>query len=173
VAEEKPDHSTHLLARASVFAQYQQSLHRYVVRCIRDDTDVKDMMQEIAIGYLKVPRDTLIEDPAKYLFTIALNVMNAYFRRKGRNPVTYDTEATDRLLEMPENPDMCEAESGAIQQDLLHLIQQLPRAHYDVLRLRVEDGLSYSEIAAQLGLSEDTVKKYLYTAKAALRRGGS
>ena len=169
MADKKPD-TLHLLSRAAAFAEYRPRLHRYLLKAIRNDTDVKDLMQEILIGFLKVPRETVIQDPAKYLFMIALNVLNQFFKKKSANPVMYDSESADGLICDVEDSGMCEAESKAVQQDLVLAIQQLPRAHFEVLRLKMETDLSYADIAQQLGMPENTVKKYLYIAKARLMR---
>ena len=169
VAEKKPD-TSYVLARAAAFAEYRPRLHGYLLRAIRNETDVKDLMQEIAIGFMRVPRETVIENPASYLFSIAHNVMTRFFKTKAASPVVYDSEATDHLLVGTQDESMCEAESKAIQEDLLRAIRQLPRAYYEVLRLNMETDMSYHDIAQQLSMSEDTVKKYLYIAKAALKR---
>ena len=170
VADDTADRFAHPQVRASVFAEYSPDLHRFLLGCILNPADVTDLMQEIAMAFVAVPRETVIEDPAKYLFGIAKHLVSAFRARANRNPVTYNSDALEHALEAPERCDISAAESEAVSQDLLTRIQRLPRAYRDVLQLNMETSLSYKEIAQQLGMSEDTVKKYLFKAKASLRR---
>src|SRR5437016_3518300 len=106
-------------ARASVFAEYSPDLHRFLLRLLQSRADVADLMQEIVIAFMAVPRETVIEDPAKYLFGIAKHLVSGFLAKANRNPVTYDSDAVDDLLERPEGWVIGAAESEAVSQDLL------------------------------------------------------
>jgi RNA polymerase sigma factor (sigma-70 family) len=53
---------------------------------------------------------------------------------------------------------------------LLEAVRTLPRRHRTLVGLRFGAGLSYAEIGAQFGQSEDAVKQATYRALANLRK---
>ena len=55
-------------------------------------------------------------------------------------------------------------------QELIHLIQQLPKGYREVFNLYVVDGYSHQEIAELLGFNESTSRSQLSRAKALLQK---
>ena len=92
-----------------------------------------------------------------YLFTTARNVAFDYFRR--RKVVAIDGIAEIDLLPVFEDrPGVAEAVCHDQELQLLaEAIQSLPERCRRVLTLRKLFGLSHREIAAQLGIAENTV----------------
>jgi RNA polymerase sigma factor (sigma-70 family) len=171
VGEERAAKSHVLLERATAFADYSPRLHQYLRRYLRNEADANDLMQEVAVAFLSLPRDRVIRDPLNYLFGMVRIVLNDFLRKKGRAIVSFDSPAADRQLAGMETLTGA-AESEAVQSELLRRYRKLPPAYRTVLMLNIETRLSYEAIAQRTGMSVDTVKKYLFKAKASLRRDG-
>jgi RNA polymerase sigma-70 factor (ECF subfamily) len=107
-----------------------------------------------------------------WLTRIAVNEAIARVRRRGRYEV-FDEERSSREPFMPhdpsENPER-QAFTGELRGLLEWAIDTLPDGQREVFVLRDVEGLSTSEVAESIGVSEDVVKTRLSRSRAALRR---
>jgi RNA polymerase sigma factor (sigma-70 family) len=150
-----------------VVKEYGPRLHRFLMRRFRIEDDVKDMMQEVFLRYLRVNPETLVKNPDAYLFGITFRVMTE-FREAHPEEVSVDPDTLDAARELLGST-ADDPLNEALRQELWRNVDRLPRTKRAVLRLRLIEDLSDEEIASRLGIAEDTVKKYLYQAKAWLR----
>ncbi|HVC16209.1 MAG TPA: sigma-70 family RNA polymerase sigma factor, partial [Rhodanobacter sp.] len=74
-------------------------------------------------------------------------------------------------LESPQGTPEAEAERESRRQRLQTVLDRLPPRCKAVMLMQHRDGMSYEEIAAQLGVSNHMVKKYVVKALALCRRG--
>lgn len=124
-------------------------------------TDVDDLVQEVFARMLRARHAGPIASPRGLLFAMARNLAFDAMRR--RQVVTFEP--------MPENPgssvftdstDVAETVNQQQEFELLtEAIQSLPDRCRQVMTLRAVYGLSQREIAARLGISENTVEKQL------------
>jgi RNA polymerase sigma-70 factor (ECF subfamily) len=132
---------------------------------LRNSAEAEDTVQETflrmhnAIGSLS--------DPAAFrtwLFRIARNlVINS--RRHERTSEYSDDD--DYSADSGLDNELIVKEQ---QRTMKSLVEALRPSYRDVLVLREYEGLSYSEIASVVGISEDTVKVRLHRARKALSR---
>lgn len=104
-------------------------------------------------------------EPRAFLTTIAKRVLFNHYRRQDLERAYLDT-----LAQLPEQVVPSEEERAIILQSLMELDQLLdglPRAVKQAFLLAQVDGLTYNEIARELGISLATVKRHLN--KAAMR----
>lgn len=104
-------------------------------------------------------------EPRAFLTTIAKRVLFNHYRRQDLERAYLDT-----LAQLPEQVTPSEEERAIILQTLTELDQLLdglPRAVKQAFLLAQVDGLTYNEIARELGISLATVKRHLN--KAAMR----
>jgi len=104
-------------------------------------------------------------EPRAFLTTIAKRVLFNHYRRQDLERAYLDT-----LAQLPEQVAPSEEERAIILQTLTELDQLLdglPRAVKQAFLLAQIDGLTYNEIARELGISLATVKRHLN--KAAMR----
>jgi len=89
--------------------------------------------------------------------------------REERLPILFDSEAVEGLIQTAglAAPDDVMANDEA-EREVRRLLGKLSPAHRSILILRKRDGMSYSEIARELGMSVHTVKKYLFQASVQL-----
>ncbi|WP_129781777.1 RNA polymerase sigma factor [Peristeroidobacter soli] len=151
-------------------AQYQQALHRYLMRRLRSSEDAADLAQEVYLRMLRVENSELVRSPLDYLYGIASHVVYQFRLRSQRELVTFDSETVAQVSENPRELVRDEvADRLEAQQQLTWALEQLPPTHRIVLLLRKRDRLSDRQIAERLNLSVHTVKKYLFQAQARMR----
>jgi RNA polymerase sigma-70 factor (ECF subfamily) len=135
--------------------RYWDRAHRFAAMVVHNDQDSADVAQE---ALLRVFRSLAQFDPQRgsfdvWLWRIVINVA----REAGRASVRR-TSLRDRLRGERETGQTSDAETIAVQRmadaELLAAVRQLKRRPRTVIALRFGAQLSYSEIAAQLRISE-------------------
>lgn len=95
---------------------------------------------------------------------IVVNEALTYLRKSRNMYLETDLEQADLEPDYEQLSDHLEAE------DLLNMIQQLPAGYRVVFNMYAIDGYSHKEIAAQLGISENTSKSQLSRARVYLQK---
>lgn len=117
-------------------------------------------------------RDTqeVLREPLALIFTIAKSVLIDR-ERKDSNYRSHICEATDADMHVSSErlEDRIE-EDLSIQQRLEQVLTEIPPNQACVLILHKRDGYSREEVAKKMGLRPATVKKYLTTALAHIRK---
>lgn len=143
--------------------QYEGMLRAYLSRYAPNPADVDDLLQETyarLLGLACTERDP-IRSVRAFALTIARNVALDWIRQQRVTPVDLvaDLAALDVL---DERAKIDEIVSSREELDLLaDVVQELPRRCRQVFTLRRVYGLAQKEIAAQLGISENTVEQLL------------
>ena len=147
--------------------RYQKSALRFAQRCIGQQTDAEDLTQE---AFLQVHRHAHQYDPdaasfKTWFFAILTNLCRKTLRRNKSLP----------LIELPEDaPAIDDLDSDLAYEEeraaLAAAVAKLPPNQRLALILRYEEGFSYAEIAAALGVSIKAVGSLLVRAKRTLRR---
>lgn len=121
--------------------------------------DVDDVVQEAYCRISELKRVDHIDDPARYLFRTARNIVLEQLRRER----VVRIEAASGLVEMENglvddfSPERIAAGRSALQR-VERLIDALPERARQVFRLRKIEDVSQREIAARLGLTENIVE---------------
>ena len=123
------------------------------------ESDVDDIVQEAYARVLQARATTAIESPKAFLFATARNLVLARLRRQQPVNGQYGLAEFDLESVLDETADVRQAVTRAQELELLtQAIQSLPTRCRQVLTLRKIYGLSQKEVAAQLGISENTVE---------------
>ncbi|MGF6175842.1 RNA polymerase sigma factor [Ensifer sp. 4252] len=151
-----------------VLTESYGDLARHVARRFKGRADADDVIQDTYLRVRNIPSDAPIQNPKAYLFRMADNVAVDHVRRR---------VAQERHISPTEVPDM---ESGEVSADqvvdyrqrlaaLERVIADLPPRQREVFLMHKFDGLSHSEIAAELGITRSAVEKLIMKALATCR----
>jgi len=147
---------------AEMAAKYGGRLRRFLKLNLVNASDAPDLAQEVFMRLLRVRNHEDIRSPEAYLFTVASHVVHQHAQKAAATPEAVDIAdlLADLQLVSSDNP----AEGAEVAQRLQVLEQaldQLPPRVALALVLHRLAGRSVAEIAAELGVAQITVKKYL------------
>jgi RNA polymerase sigma-70 factor (ECF subfamily) len=131
------------------------------------ESDIKDICQEVYLRLLRFERREVIHNPVAYLFRVAANVAHD-FRLLQARYTGLDVETLERLDPSPAADQLVELDHR--HRALRAALQKLSAVQRAAVLLRVHEGLSYHEIAEQLGVSQRVVKRAIVRGHAALRQ---
>ena len=152
--------------------RYNERVYRAARAIVRDEQEAEDVMQQAYFNAFSHLRQ--FNGAARFstwLTRIAINEALARVRRRGRYE-TFDDELSNvepfMSQHVPDNPER-QAFTGELRGLLERAIDTLPNGMREVFVLREVEGLSTSEVAESLDVSEDVVKNRLSRGRAALR----
>lgn len=160
----RPAEPTPAAARvdAGWFAQevhaHEASLRGYLKAAFPAVRDVDDVVQE---SFLRIWRRRAVE-PVKsakaFLFRVARNIALNTVRRERRSPILSVTDLGE-LFVLDDKPNAADAAIREQELELLaEAVESLPARCREIFILRRLHGVPQKEIAARLGLSEQTVQ---------------
>jgi len=142
---------------------HERSLRAYLRSSLSSSDDVDDVVQETYARVLRVRNESAIQSGKALLFAIARNVVRDVFRRRRVAQHESLTE-TESSYVLQDGADVIEFVSRQQELSLLaEAIDTLPPRCRQVVLLRKIQNLSQREIAARLGISENTVETMVAT----------
>lgn len=153
--------------------RHNERVYRAARAIVRDENEAEDVMQQAYVNaFTHLRQFTGAAKFSTWLIRIAVNEALARVRRNGKYEA-FDEELSNVEPFMspnaPESPEQ-QAFSGELRGVLEWAIDSLPNGTREVFMLREVEGLSTSEVAACLGVSDDVVKARLSRGRARLRR---
>jgi RNA polymerase sigma factor (sigma-70 family) len=148
---------------ASLFQQHNQLLLRFLRARLGSEHEAKEVAQEAYVRLLQLDRTGAVSFLRSYLFKVALNLAIDRLRERTKRPVHADPIELFEELEGTAEP-----ERAAIADEELHLLDialnELPPKCRHALVLHRYHDKTQREIAAELGMSERTIRSYLVQA---------
>jgi RNA polymerase sigma-70 factor, ECF subfamily len=151
----------------TLIRRYQNPVVNFIYKYLGDRFGAEDLAQEV---FLRVYRSAPNFEPrgraATWIFRIAYNLsMNEIVRRRKFCLVTdIDCE------EGNEPPAPSQIEAKELKEELMDSIRRLPEKQRAALLLKVNEDLSYSDIARVLDVSVASVESLLFRARENLRK---
>jgi RNA polymerase sigma-70 factor (ECF subfamily) len=158
-----------------LFAQHGHSLLAFLYRRLHRRSDAAELAQEVYLRILRLRDTTQIRDPEAYLYTVAGNLARERLAVEQRYVRGVDLEAALGPTPLRDLHDLLgQMDTEMRSKRLVELLKELPPKCRGVIALHYWHGLSYAEIAQQVGISNRMVKRYLNQAlKHCRRRMGS
>ena len=150
-----------------VYDATRGALLRWLIPRVRSAADVEDLMQEIYRKLYRKMTGIGVRTPEKYVFGIAKKELARFYRHKA---LVQETEAPipeQMPAEGPEPEDIVLDRER--EREIWALIKAEPLLSYQAFTLYYGFSVPTSDIAKQLGLSEDAVRKRLSRTRARLR----
>ena len=155
-------------AAGELYETYGRRIYMFCLGRLRNPQEAEDATQQTFLNAFRgLQRGVAPEHEAAWLYKIAENVCLTRQRSSSRR----------RRVEAPEDLDALQdvLPSAALEADeLFHLpeaLQAMPEQQRRALLLREWQGLSYHEIAEELGLSHSAVETLLFRARRSLAAG--
>ena len=153
--------------------RYNERVYRAARAIVRDDLEAEDVMQQAYVNaFTHLRQFNGSAQFSTWLTRIAINESLARVRRQGKyQPFEDELSHVEPLIygNSSENPER-QAFASELRELLEWAIDTLPDGMREVFVLRDVEGLSTSEVAECLGVTEDVVKTRLSRGRAALRR---
>jgi RNA polymerase sigma-70 factor (ECF subfamily) len=155
-------------AGQELFGRYFEPVSRFFANKLNDDRD--DLIQETFEACVR-GRDRLRDDASfrSYLFSVAFNVLKAYFRRKRNEVMAAVDELGTSIHDLAPGPSTL---VGMVQQEqlLLEALRRIPMELQVVLEMRYWEEMSSVEIGAVLGIPPATARSRLHRGRELLER---
>jgi RNA polymerase sigma-70 factor (ECF subfamily) len=140
-----------------LYLQWVMPVYKYLLSRLRDPLEAEDLTSQVFLTACEqLPRYTHRGRFAAWLFTIARNKASDFYR------TSRPSASLDEAEVAGSDPDLL---AQAIRSDeirrLDRAIRALPEADLDLVRLRFTAGLTYGDIGALLGKSDEAVRKQL------------
>lgn len=147
-------------AFAGLVEQYWDRLYRWLYHLARNQHTAEDLTQETFLkAFANLTRFRAESNFAGWLFRIGHNNFANHYRGSRTR------EALPDDLQTPHEGPVEEVLLRETQQGLADALRRLPTDFRAALLLRVEEGLSFREIAKVLGLTEETARWRVFKAR--------
>lgn len=147
----------------TLYSDHHGWLHGWLCRRLGDSHEAADLAQDTfvrLIGSSEVQRGTAgIREPRSFLATIAQRVMVDHFRRQ-----SLERAYRDALAAMPEPAEVSPETRALVFETLVEIdamLDGLGRKAKRAFLLSQLEGLTYAQIAFELGVSTSSVKQYV------------
>ena len=152
-----------------LFEQYYNPLCNFANSILYDSTKAEDAVQDVFVKMWQ-KKDTLedLEHLKSYLFRATKNKCIEYLRKLKLDQKLSEESARQLEVSSSINTDD-EADKYLLKEKLFNSIRQLPPKCRDVFTMSKINGLTYNEIAEELGISSKTVENQMGRALRLLR----
>ena len=161
------------LAFAEIVHRHKEPLHRLVARIIGDDDEALDIVQESFVAAHRALASYDMTRPMRaWLSRIAINKARDWQRRRAVRRWISVILPTNHAIDASDETPSAETHAADRQElaSATAAIAALPLKLRETLVLRTIEGLSQSETAQVLGISEKAVETRLYRARQRLER---
>jgi RNA polymerase sigma-70 factor (ECF subfamily) len=144
-----------------LYDEHAQSLFAFLLNFTRDESDTRDLLQEIFVKLAREP-DLLrgVRDERAFLIRLAHNAAIDLMRRRGTRERTKENFAAEIVSPFAptNNPD-----EEFFRDELAGALGELPEEQRAVVHLKLWEGLTFEEIADALEIPSNTAaSRYRY-----------
>ena len=152
-----------------LYGHYFKVVQQYVALFVPSRDNLEELTQDVFIKmWEKRERLATVDSFKDYLFIVSRNTVFNYFRSLKIR------QQTRELEEGMESTSVYQAEHDVLYKQYYHIaaegMDRLTPRRKEIMKMRIEQGLSLDEIAVQLSITRAAVKKQLYEATAFVRQ---
>ena len=158
-------------AFAEIMKRHKGQLHRLAARIIGDDDEALDLVQETFVSAHQALKRYDPERPMRaWLARITINKCRDWRRRRAVRRLISFVLPIEHAVDTPDHAPMSDTVAADREEmaQVANAIAMLPVNLRETLVLRTIDGMTQSETADVLGITEKTVETRLYRARARL-----
>jgi RNA polymerase sigma-70 factor (ECF subfamily) len=153
----------------SLFARYERPLVSYAAKLLGGDWDrARDCVQDTFLRLCREPRSAIEDHVEAWLFKCCRHRAMDCHRKESRMFIQFASEQVDRQPSPSPHPPQALISSEE-RQTLQREIAALPTREQEVLVLRLQQGLSYKQIAEVMDLSVSHVGVLIHQAVSRLK----
>ena len=159
-----------MLAFDQVYEMFSHRLFSFVFKILKNEAEVDDIVQEVFVKIWE-SRNKLEDYKLlnSYIFTIAYNSSIDLIRKRMSNNKYIELLKNSATINFSPSI-ISQIEFNELNIQVEKLIANLPDRQKQVYLLHREEGLTYPEIAEQLGISKNTVENHMVKALKYLRQ---
>ncbi|WP_149495565.1 RNA polymerase sigma factor [Roseiconus lacunae] len=146
---------------SEAFRDNELALLGYAKHLLGDRDRANDLVQDVFLRLCKQPRGKVDGRVRQWLFRVCRNRALDIMKKEGRMKSLQDTVA-EKEPSRDVDP-ITQADMAERYNDAMNLLGNLPERQQEVIRLKIEGGLSYREISHATGLSVGNVGYLLST----------
>ena len=147
-----------------VFERYRRDVYAWAYRLLGRHHDAQDAAQDVFLRWLLQSRRAVPDNPRGWLRQVTVN--RAIDLLRARRPAE---PATDTAMCSERPAGLEHADRQELRGDIANAIGSVTEAQRGVLIAKVYDGLTFAQIAAELGVAVPTVKTHYLRALTAVR----
>lgn len=154
--------------------RFLDDLYGYCYRRTSDSHEAEELCSEIVFAIVKAGnREGEIGDAVSFAWKIAHNVYADFAsRRRVRSDRMISDDPHEILINIAEEDDSdARREEAEKLRSILREIAFLSRAYRNAMVLYYLDGIPIAEIAMRLGITQNTVRQRLFSARSIIRKG--
>ena len=151
-----------------LYDRYHQLVYNWVLKLVKVPELAEDIVQEVFIKIWQIrERINPLQSFPAFVYKISRNKAFAFLKKIASD----DTLRSKVMTELGSNAESAENRLLWQQyQELLNkAVEQLPLQRKKVFKLCRQEGMSYEEVAAELGISRNTVKEHMVMAMKNIR----
>jgi RNA polymerase sigma-70 factor (ECF subfamily) len=149
-------------AFAALYDRYFPRIHRYCQRRLLDCATADDLTSEVFLNIAQSIRrfpGTTETDFRRWVYRIATNVINAYFRKRNRRQALFERAAGRGWWSRAASVDsQTDGHAEDQTENLLLALSALTMREQTVITLRFWEGLSYEEVGQIIEARPETVR---------------
>ncbi|MCC9600805.1 sigma-70 family RNA polymerase sigma factor [Stieleria sp. JC731] len=146
---------------SEAFRDNELALMGYATHLVKDRDRANDLVQDVFLRLCRQPQGKLKGRVRQWLFRVCRNRALDIMKKEGRMKPLDDTVA-EKEVSRDVDP-IAKVELAERYSDAMDLLGNLPERQQEVIRLKIEGGLSYREISHATGLSVGNVGYLLST----------
>jgi RNA polymerase sigma-70 factor (ECF subfamily) len=133
--------------------RYLDEVHRFFIKFTNDPMDAEDLAQDVFLKLYKSLKKFRFEAEFKtYLYRVNVNTANNYLRRSRWRKWLHLDQSPEQI------DDAADIESEWTKSEIWDAVAKLPTKQRLVVMMRVAQNMPHKDIAAVIGVSENSVK---------------